>query len=125
VTGDVRPGVHIGQPTGTTGPAAGRATGADDDRNGRQPVGADTSQTSLASPPTDDTGRQPRVWTPDAIRALGATTDLPTAGQILGISRNHSYDLARRGQFPVPVLRIASRLRVATIQLINLLGIPQ
>lgn len=43
---------------------------------------------------------------------------------ILGLSHNHSYDLASRGEFPVPVLRISSRLRVAIAHLIDVLGIP-
>jgi hypothetical protein len=124
MTGKVLPGVAIDEPMGPRSPATGRPTGADDDRDRRQAVGADTSPACVTSPPTVTSGRQPPVWTPDAIRALGATTDLPTAGQILGLSRNHSYDLARRGQFPVPVLRIGSRLRVATTHLITFLGIP-
>jgi hypothetical protein len=51
------------------------------------------------------------------------TTDVPTAGQILGISRSHAYELARRGEFPVPVLRIGSRLRVATAHLLEFVGV--
>jgi predicted DNA-binding transcriptional regulator AlpA len=78
---------------------------------------------AMNNPPIDDAPRQRSVWTADAIRALGATIELSTVGQILGLSRNHSSDLARRGQFPVPVLPIGSRLRVATTQVINFLGI--
>jgi hypothetical protein len=69
--------------------------------------------------PQDDL-TQRRRWTVEAVRALGLTTDLPTAGQILGMSRSHAYELARRGEFPVPVLRIGSRLRVATTHLLEL-----
>jgi hypothetical protein len=37
-------------------------------------------------------------WTPDAIRALGATTDLPTLGSIFGLGRWRSYQMAHTGE---------------------------
>jgi hypothetical protein len=54
----------------------------------------------------------PRVWTVQEIRALGATTDVVTAGQILGLSRNSAYTLARQGRFPVPVIKAGAQYRV-------------
>lgn len=53
-----------------------------------------------------------RKWTLEDIAALGASTDVVTAGQILGISRNTTYALARRGTFPVPVIKAGTRYRV-------------
>jgi len=57
------------------------------------------------------TPRRP-VWTEDAIRALGAVTDLPTAASIFGLGRALAYELAKNGEFPVPVIRVGSRYRV-------------
>jgi hypothetical protein len=51
-------------------------------------------------------------WTPARIRGLGAVTDITTAGAILGLSRSAAYDLAHRGEFPIPVIRAGSRYRV-------------
>ena len=46
-----------------------------------------------------------------------ATVSLVDAAQLLGIHRSTAWDLHRRGQFPVPVLRIGHGLRVAKVQL--------
>ena len=64
-----------------------------------------------------------RVWTPDQIRALGSSTDLVTAGQILGMGRTKSHELARAGRFPVPLLRHGHRYRVPVAGLLHVLGI--
>jgi predicted DNA-binding transcriptional regulator AlpA len=53
-----------------------------------------------------------RLWTIEEIRALGATTDVVTAGEILGLSRNTAYTLARRGTFPIPVIKAGAKYRV-------------
>lgn len=56
---------------------------------------------------------------------LPPTVDIPTAGSILGIGRTTAYALAARNEFPVPVLRIGSKLRVPTARLFELLeGAP-
>lgn len=62
------------------------------------------------------------TWTIDAVQALGLTTDVVTAGKILGLGRNASYDLARNGGFPFPVLRLGSRYVVAVPHLLDSLG---
>ena len=62
------------------------------------------------------------VWTIEAIRALGATTDVRTAGAILGIGRTKAYEMARDGNFPVPVLRLGRRILVPTLPILTLLG---
>ena len=64
-----------------------------------------------------------RVWTVDAVRRLGATVDVETAGAILGIGRSKSYELAKSGEFPVRVLRIGRRYLVPTPGILALLGI--
>jgi len=48
---------------------------------------------------------------------------LPFANTALGISRAHGYALAKRGQYPVKVLRLGSSYRVVTADLLNVLGI--
>jgi excisionase family DNA binding protein len=64
-----------------------------------------------------------KVWTAAEIRRLGAAIDIVTAGEILGIGRTTAYQLARRGEFPVTVLRIGGRYRVRTADLRTLLAI--
>jgi hypothetical protein len=59
-----------------------------------------------------------RQWTPEAIRALGATTDLPTLGSIFGFSRWCSYQMAHTGEWEqagIRIIRIGARYRV-TVQ---------
>lgn len=46
----------------------------------------------------------------------------PTAAGFLGIGRTTAYELARRGEFPVRVLRVGHRFRVVTADLRELLG---
>lgn len=61
--------------------------------------------------------------TVDEVLALPALVDVPTAGRALGVSRNTAYELARRNQFPVPVLPIGRQLRVTRAALLAALGI--
>jgi hypothetical protein len=65
-----------------------------------------------------------RAWSEEQIRALGAATDLVTAGSILGIGRTTAHQLVRTGQFPVPVLRIGRRYRVPVAPILRLLALP-
>ena len=51
-----------------------------------------------------------------------ATVDLMTAARALGLGRTKAYDLARRQQFPCPVLRIGYTYRVPA-GLLELLGL--
>ncbi|GIM90162.1 helix-turn-helix transcriptional regulator [Paractinoplanes toevensis] len=66
--------------------------------------------------PADDT-----TWTPERIHALGLHTDIATAARIFGVSRAAAYDLAKRGQFPVPVLRFGTRYRVPVAAILQAL----
>ena len=47
-------------------------------------------------------GSSRRVWTVEAVRALGTVTDVPTAGEILGMGRTKAYQL-------VPAIRSRCR----------------
>ncbi len=66
-----------------------------------------------------------RVWSVEQVRSLGVRTDLLTAASVLGIGRTTAHALARRGNFPVPVLRLGARYVVPVRPLLELLGIPQ
>ncbi len=61
----------------------------------------------------------------DELLALPAVVDIVTAGRVLGLGRGKSYELARRGEFPVPVLRLGASLRVPTAPLLDLLGVER
>ncbi len=61
--------------------------------------------------------------TRDELLALPAVIDIVTAGRALGLGRTLAHDLARRGQFPVPVLRAGRVYRVPTAALLELLAI--
>jgi predicted site-specific integrase-resolvase len=65
------------------------------------------------------------VWSVEQVRALGVRTDLVTAARVLGIGRTTAHDLARRGEFPVPVLRCGSRYVVPVAPLLDVLGIDR
>src|SRR5437667_1154928 len=73
-----------------------------------------THTPSNPHPTRPDASPDTTAWTIERIRALGAATDLRTAGQIFGLSANTAYNLARRGQFPVPVIRAGTQYRVST-----------
>ncbi|HZM81332.1 MAG TPA: helix-turn-helix domain-containing protein [Candidatus Limnocylindrales bacterium] len=63
------------------------------------------------------------IWTVEAIRGLGATTDVETAAAILSIGRTKAYELAKSHAFPVRVLRIGRRYVVPVPEILNLLGV--
>ncbi|MBO2465388.1 DNA-binding protein [Actinomadura violacea] len=59
------------------------------------------------------------------IRVLPAVVDLVTAGRALGMGRTKSYELARAGRFPCPVLRVGRSYLVPTAGLLTLLGLDR
>jgi hypothetical protein len=64
-------------------------------------------------------------WTPEAIRALGATTDLPTLGSIFRISTWRSRQMAHTGEWEqagIRILKIGNRYRVAVPSIVNVLS---
>lgn len=79
-----------------------------------------TTSTTMSRPQRDT---PTTVWTVEAVRRLGATVGIETAGAILGIGRSKSYELAKAGQFPVRVLRIGRRYLVPTPSIHEYLGI--
>jgi hypothetical protein len=46
-----------------------------------------------------------------------ATVSLAEAARVIGIHRSTAWDLHKRGEFPIPVLRVGHGLRVAKIHL--------
>lgn len=66
-----------------------------------------------------------RAMTRDQLLALPAVVDLTTAAKALSIGRTRAFELVRRGQFPVPVLRVGSTYRVPTAPLLKLLGLTE
>jgi len=55
-----------------------------------------------------------RTWTVEEVRDLGATTDIPTAGEILlGVGKKQAYRRVEAGEFPVPVFCAGRRKYVA------------
>lgn len=62
------------------------------------------------------------TWTVAEVRALGTTTNIVTAGAILGIGRTAAYQLARDGDFPVPVTRAGRRFIVGVPHLLHAIG---
>lgn len=64
-------------------------------------------------------------WTRESVRALGPTTDLPTAGAIFGVSRWKAYQMRRQGQWDqlgVTVILVGGRYRVAVHSILTVLG---
>jgi hypothetical protein len=63
--------------------------------------------------------------TPDELLALGTSTDIPTSCKALGISTSNGYAQAKKGEFPVRVIRVGSRYVVPTAGLLELLGVQR
>jgi hypothetical protein len=61
--------------------------------------------------------------TREQLLALPVVIDLVTAGKVLGIGRTRAFELARRGDFPVPVLRVGHTYRVPTEPLLRLVRV--
>ncbi|MET8045872.1 helix-turn-helix domain-containing protein [Micromonospora sp. NPDC005215] len=66
---------------------------------------------------------QGQVWTIDAVRDLGITTNVETAAAILGIGRTKAYELAKTNEFPVRLLRIGRRYLVPVPAILKLLAV--
>lgn len=54
---------------------------------------------------------------------LPVVVDIPTAARALGLGRSTAYELARRDEFPCPVLRVGGSYRIPTAGLLRVLGI--
>lgn len=66
--------------------------------------------------------RPRRAWTRDEVQALGMTTSLETAAEIIGIGRTLAYALVRNQEFPVRLLRLGRRVVVPIPDLLRFLG---
>jgi predicted DNA-binding transcriptional regulator AlpA len=62
-------------------------------------------------------------FTEEELRALPPAVDLPTAGRAWGLGRTMSYQLARAGEFPCPVVPLGHRFKVTKVNLLRALGI--
>lgn len=61
---------------------------------------------------------------PTEVLALPAMTTVPQASAACGISREVGYELAARGEFPIPVIKIGARnLRCRRVDLLAFLGL--
>lgn len=67
--------------------------------------------------------REVRALTADQLLALPAVIDLDTANRALMLGRSTGYALAKRGAYPVRVLRLGNAYRVVTAELLRLLGL--
>ena len=66
--------------------------------------------------------RQIPKMTEEELFGLPVAVDLPTAGRAWGFGRTKSYDLARAGEFPCPVLPFGERFVVTKVALLQALG---
>jgi hypothetical protein len=64
-----------------------------------------------------------RALTHDELLALPVTVDVVTAGRAFGMSRDGTYDLLRRGEFPVRTVKVGRSHRVPRAELFRVLGI--
>ncbi len=60
--------------------------------------------------------------TDDELLALPVAVDVVTAGRAIGMGRTTAYELAKRGEFPVRVLRVGARYKVTKADLLHYLG---
>lgn len=87
-----------------------------------RPAGQAAPAERPALPPaTAASAGRNKQWTAQEVRALGVTTDLQTAAEILGLRPLSGYGIYARRAFPVPVIRVGSRLRVPVAAILDLL----
>lgn len=59
---------------------------------------------------------------PRNLEDLPPTVPLQVASRILGIGRDHGYELAKSGNYPVRVLQSSGRFKVSKFDLLTYLG---
>lgn len=62
---------------------------------------------------------------PDQVRLLPAVLDVPTAADLLGLSRTAAYELIRSGGWPTPVFRLGRLIKIPTAPMLHLLGVTE
>ncbi|SFC61458.1 hypothetical protein [Streptomyces aidingensis] len=72
---------------------------------------------------TTQTARGSQALSREELLALPAAIDLDTANRALSVGRSTGYSLAKRGEYPVKVLRLGKAYRVVTADLLRLLGL--
>lgn len=70
-----------------------------------------------------DEAGAPRGMTHDELLALPVSFPLDVANQALDLGRTTGYDLAKRGAYPVRVLRLGRQYRVTRYDLFAFLGL--
>ncbi len=63
--------------------------------------------------------------TEDELLSLPVTVPLMVGAKALGIGRTTAYDMAKRGEFPVRVLRVGNRYRITKADLTGYLRVGQ
>lgn len=63
-----------------------------------------------------------QTYSYDEIRQWPAAVSLVKAADVFGIGRTAAYELARDGTFPARVVRVGRRYRVATEDILAVLG---
>ncbi len=63
-----------------------------------------------------------RPMSEEELRALPVSFDLPTAARGIGIGSSKAYQLARAGEFPIPVLAVGREYRCTKAHLFRYLG---
>jgi hypothetical protein len=63
------------------------------------------------------------AMTREEVLALPVTVDLLTTAKALGIGRSMAYELAQRGEYPLPLYRVGQRYRATRADLLATLGI--
>ncbi len=65
-----------------------------------------------------------KVWTAEEVLKLPVKVDVPTAGAIIGnLCKDESYRMVKRGEFPVPVIKVGRKLFVPVAPILQLLGL--
>jgi hypothetical protein len=65
-----------------------------------------------------------KALTIEELTTLPAVVDLMTAARAFNLGRTLAYDLARRGEFPVPTHRYGRSYRVHTTDILKALTAP-
>jgi excisionase family DNA binding protein len=66
------------------------------------------------------------AWSRQKIEALGPTTDVPTAAEIVGVDSDTVYAMIRRGEWTMTrVLRLGRRIKLPTRDLVAYLYEPE
>jgi len=63
-----------------------------------------------------------RAMTRAELLALPVSVDLDVTARAIGLGRTRAYEMAKRGEFPVRLLRLGVRYRVARADLLRYLG---